>query len=93
MQDCSVWIGQLDNEAFGQSLSIRPNIAPDHLSHLTDLVVGYEPINVLAKRIYECHGPSGPNRVSLHPRLHSDSRRCPAADDTGIRLQASRECP
>lgn len=32
--------------------------------------MGYEPIDQLAQTIYDREGPSGPNRVRLHLRVH-----------------------
>ena len=57
MQSSDIWIGKLDNPAFGtSSLGSVSN-------GQTDGVVGYEPTNLLAQTIFEREGPSGPNKV------------------------------
>ena len=71
VQDCSVWIGALDNEAFGGSRTPRKSKGVE----LADPPVGHEELNVLAKRIYDCHGPSRPNRVSLVRSLGDGGER------------------
>jgi len=56
VKSADIWIGTLDNPAFGGS-------ADSEARAVAETLVGYEPLPVLARTIHEREGPSGPNKV------------------------------
>lgn len=69
--NCQCYVGRPDNPSFRMPFSIN---APTLFSAKIGTLVGSEPIDKLAERIWHSVGPSGPNKVRVVVQPPSDIR-------------------